>query len=389
MGSVLPTVIIVLAEVIVILLIALGVMLYLHLRKSKRHQHEMDALMGIARHAEQTPPPQDAHVAEPVPMPSTYPTSPAAGTDTEFASRTNQSIIEIREAIARLDAKLGQFHHEDKLHDKDLDHKIAEENTQIQVVRKELHDITTAMHELKMQHATLDQDLHNLRVEIEQHALHEVPVRAAPAKNEAPKKETYKYVTPPAKPAPHHDPTLIDDFTLPDSVLEELEEVAKSDPSDTHAAAHAPPHPPVAKPAVAVAQKSAQDDKSEGNGSVKKGTVEEPQYAFNASEIKDMFNVPLFIPGAANAGINVEELDFEGLNLEHPHGAAGAIHEQPHYDAERVFYQSAEQSGIKTGWYFTLRGGKTHGPFGSKEAGARVLNEMIEQFKRTGDTGGR
>ena len=127
--------------------------------------------------------------------------------------------------------------------------------------------------------------------------------------------------------------------------------------------------------------------KAGGNGAA--STVDEPQYAFNASEIKDMFNVPLFIPGAANAGINVEELDFGGLNPEQPHDAADTGHEQPHYDAERVFYQSAEQSGIKPGWYFTLRGGITHGPFGSKEASARVLNEMIEQFKRTGDTGGR
>ena len=97
MGSVLPTVIIVLAEVIVILLIALGVMLYLHLRKSKRHQHEMDALMGIARHAEKTPAPQDAHPAEPTPMPTAHPDPPTGEGDTEFASRTNQSITEIRE----------------------------------------------------------------------------------------------------------------------------------------------------------------------------------------------------------------------------------------------------------------------------------------------------
>ena len=122
---------------------------------------------------------------------------------------------------------------------------------------------------------------------------------------------------------------------------------------------------------------------------VKHETVDEPQYAFDPSTIDDLFNIPLFIPGAANEGINVEELDFADLNIEQPQDTPHPSHEHPHYDADRVFYQSAEKSGIKTGWYFTLRGGKTHGPFGSHEAGTRVLNEMIEQFKRTGDTGGR
>jgi hypothetical protein len=209
-------------------------------------------------------------------------------------------------------------------------------------------------------------------------------------------------VTPPASSPSPHDPTLIDDFTLPDAVIEELEEVAKSEPHDTLATVDAPPatktassaenksaHEPAAAGAPRPTAKAApaHGGKAGGNGAA--STVNEPQYAFNASEIKDMFNVPLFIPGAVNAGINVEELDFGGLNPEQPHDAADTGHEQPHYDAERVFYQSAEQSGIKPGWYFTLRGGKTHGPFGSKEASARVLNEMIEQFKRTGDTGGR
>jgi hypothetical protein len=324
MGSVLPTVIIVLAEVIVLLLIALGVMLYLHFHKNKRHRHEVTALMGIARHAEKTPTPQDApHDA---PAPSAHPTAPTGEADKEFADRTDQSIAEIREAITRLDTRLGQFHHEDKLHNKDLEHQIAEESSQIQVVRKELHDIALAMQELKSQHATLDQDLHNLRVEIEQHALHELPARAAaPEKNAAVKKGTYKYVTPPASSPPPHDPTLIDDFTLPDAVLEELEEVAKSEPHDTLATVDAPPatktassaenksvHEPAAADAPRPAAKAspAHGGKAGGNGAA--STVDEPQYAFNASEIKDMFSVPLFIPGAVNAGINVEELDFGG-----------------------------------------------------------------------------
>lgn len=121
----------------------------------------------------------------------------------------------------------------------------------------------------------------------------------------------------------------------------------------------------------------------------KTGTVDEPQYAFDPSRVDDSFNVPYFIPGAASTGINVEELDFDDLSLETRQALADTPDEHSQYDAERVFYQASPQTGIKAGWYFTLRGGKAHGPFGSKETGERVLNEMIEHFKRSGDAGGR
>jgi hypothetical protein len=122
---------------------------------------------------------------------------------------------------------------------------------------------------------------------------------------------------------------------------------------------------------------------------LKNGTVDEPQYAFDPAQVDESYHVPYFIPGAANTGINVEELAFEDLSLENQNALMDAPDEQTQFDSERVFYQASPHTGIKAGWYFTLRGGKAHGPFGSKEAGERVLNEMVEHFKRNGDAGGR
>jgi hypothetical protein len=362
MANLLFTVTIVLAEIIVILLIALGIAVYLHFHKTQRHKTEINALMGLARHVEKLP----AH-------PAAQPIHP----DTEFADRTNQRISEIRQSIAKLDARFGHFHHESQLREKNIDHKIDEEGAQLLQVRKELRDATTVLHQIKEQYAALDQDLRNLRVEIKQHDQHDMPAS-------------------PAKPAHHEEAALIDDDTLPDSVLEKLEELAKSASetplTHTHPArraAQAKSAMPAGKKSVQAASMPPRREQKAAAGTVKKDTVEEPQYAFDPAQIEDRFSAPLFIPGAANAGINVEELNFDELNLENPHGPADAQHGQPNYDADRVFYQASVQSGIKAGWYFSLRGGNTHGPFGNKAAGERVLNEMIEQFKRTGDSSGR
>lgn len=382
MGNMLSTVVIVLAEIIAILLIALGAALYLHRRQDKRHRAELQAVIGIARHVEQTAACGQADTSSP----------PA-----EATARIDQSIGELREAIARLDVKFSQIHLEDERHGVAIAHQVAEENTQMQTMREELDKLTLGLHELGLKHATLDQKLNILRVAIEDRAPPAGVKSAVKPSSSVPRRSLPTPAKQPAAPE-------ADDFTLPDSVLAELEEVTKLAASPAAAPAGAAPSIRTMAPSDArkpetprsrtsapqAAARSTDAVAAQSAATMKKtGTVDEPQYAFDPARIEDRFTVPLFIPGAANTGINVEELDFEDLNLEHPHDRADTPHKEPHYDADRVFYQASPQTGIKAGWYFTLRGGKTHGPFGSKEAAARVLNEMIEQFKRTGDTGGR
>ncbi len=385
-----PILTIVLAQVTMILLAALGIGAYFHLRRTRRHRNEFKAVMEIARHVGLSSPPR--HTGEHPETDAGHMQSDSLSmlVDDDFTERTNRSIGEIREAIARLDVKFGQFHLEDELRDQDIDHKIEEENSQILGMCKELGEVTAALHELRTQQAALNQELQSLRVEVERRAAHDAETGAKPA--------------PAVKPG-HFDGevTLIDDFSLPDSVLDELEEVVKTAaeaPATRKAApryvtavnsAPARMKPKVPRTTATPAHKAAAISMHApaAKSAAVAQAVDEPQFAFDPAKIDDLFNAPYFIPGAANAGINVEELNYEDFNLDQPTGAADAAQEQPHYDADRVFYQSSPQTGLKAGWYFALRGGKTHGPFGTKEAGERVLREMIEHFKRSGDTGGR
>lgn len=378
MEHALPVVVIVLAEIIAILVIALGMALFLHIHKNRRHRAELNAVMGIARHVDMS-----------APVPGHAPTSEPP--DTEFIARTNQSIGDIHEAIARLDVKLGQIHRDDQLHDEGIDHRVEEENAQVLALRAEVQVLTAALHELKQQHATLVQDLHTLRVGMEHHAQHNAQTIM---KGEA-------------IAAQHGFAITGNEFSLPDSLLAELVAVEKSAAVAVSAAragtvlpaaaadtASVTAQQPVTQRAAALTQKIPRRTPGatkprEATIMAKTGTVDEPQYAFDPTQVDNSFNVPYFIPGAANTGINVEELDFEDLSLETRQALADIPDEQSQFDADRVFYQASPQTGIKAGWYFTLRGGKAHGPFGSKEAGERVLNEMIEHFKRNGDAGGR
>ncbi|MGE0278903.1 MAG: hypothetical protein AB7R40_26210 [Nitrospiraceae bacterium] len=376
-----PILTIVLAEVSVILLAALAIGLFIHLRRTRRHRTEFKAVMDIARHVGMSPGMDAGHSPADAPFPPV---------DEDFIERTNRSIGEIREAIARLDVKFGQFHLEDELRDQDIDHKIEEENSQILVMRKELGEVTAALHELRTHQAALNEELQSLRVEVERRAAQDARAGAMPA---------------PAAAPGHLDSevTLIDDFTLPDSVLDELDEVAKSAAAAPATRKAAPRHvtgfnsaparmkPKVPRTTAAPMQKAAamSSHAPAAKSAAVAQAVDEPQFAFDPAKIDDLFNAPYFIPGAANAGINVEELNYEDFNLDQPTGEADGPQQQPHYDADRVFYQSSPQTGLKAGWYFSLRGGKAHGPFGTKEAGERVLREMIEHFKRTGDSGGR
>lgn len=377
MNNVQPSLIIMLAGVIALLLCTLIVGACLHLRRNRIHQHELGAMIGLARHAGQS-------------HSSSVPAAPPESSYEEFVERTGRSIGDLHEAIARLDVKLGQAHHQDVLRDEELDRRIGQEDSRILALQKELHDLGT-------RHANLEQNLQLLRAEIERLAARDSKVQPMTETHQAPASST--------APASTHaiDATDKDDFTLPASVLNELDDVMKS------AAAQQPPPAvrsqvarmkanvprrvsiapktvaapaPVntAKSAAVLAQAVAHPEKS---------SVEEPQFAFDPARIDDLFTAPSFIPGAANTGINVEELDYEDMGLDSPQGETDGSHEQPHYDADRVFYQSSPQTGIKAGWYFSLRGGKTHGPFGNKEAGERVLKEMIDHFKRIGDSGGR
>jgi len=375
MNNVLPSLIIMLAGVIALLLCALVVGACLHLRRHRIHQHELGAMIGLARHAGQS-------------HSRSAPTASPESAYEEFVERTGRSIGDLHEAIARLDVKLGQTHHQDVLRDEALDRKIGQEDSRILALQKELHDLGT-------RHANLEQNLQLLRAEIERLAARH---STAQAKTEARQTSTTS-----TTPASGHaiDATDNDDFTLPASVLNELDEVMKT------AAAHQPPAAvktqavrmkanvprrvsaapkavaapaPPSRSAAVLAQAVAHPEKS---------SVEEPQFAFDPARIDDLFTAPSFIPGAANTGINVEELEFGDLNPDPPAEGEETKDMQPHYDAERVFYQASPQTGIKAGWYFTLRGGKTHGPFATKEAGDRVLMEMIKQFIRAGDNGGR
>lgn len=381
MKNLLPSLTVLLVGTIALLLSALGIAVYLHLRRNRLHQSDLEAVMDIARHVGQS------STARPGHAPGILPEAAYE----EFAERTNRSIGEIREAIARLDVKLGHTRREDVMRDEALAHKIGEEDNRILALQQELRD-------LKARHTAFEQQLKQLRAGIERPARRDIPVETGSTAPEPP---------PPATVAPKPAPVAIDtaskdDFTLPDSVLNELEEVARSaarrpaSPAATPRVARAtgtpnpeasayktaapPLHATIGRSAVAMAHAVAHE---------KKASVEEPQFAFDPAQIDDLFNAPSFIPGAANAGINVEELEFEDLNPGLPREDAENPEKPSHYDAERVFHQTSPQPGIKAGWYFTLRGGKTHGPFGTKEAGERVLMEMIEQFKRTGDSGGR
>lgn len=387
MNNLLPSLTVLLVGTIILLLSALGLVAGLHLRRSRLHQNDLQAVMDIARHVGQSPAARPGHA----------PRLPPEPIHEEFVERTNRTIGEIHEAIARLDVKLGQTHREDVMRDEELDRRIGKEDHRILALQQELQDLRT-------RHTDLEQQLQQLRVGIEDRARREASAEVKTAGTESPSPAETSISTTAAAPA--GGTTSMDDFALPESVLNELKEVVQSAtrqprpapamkpqvarmPTDMPrpaASAHktaAPPtpaHPATARSAVAVAHAVAHKEKV---------SVEEPQFAFDPARIDDLFNAPSFIPGAANAGINVEELDLEDLNPDPPDAGAENPEEPPHYDAERVFYQASPQTGIKAGWYFTVRGGKTHGPFGTKEAGERVLQEMIEQFKRTGDSGGR
>ncbi|MBK9132349.1 MAG: hypothetical protein IPM20_12030 [Gammaproteobacteria bacterium] len=370
-----PSLIIMLAGVITLLLCALIAGTWRYLRRNRIHQHELGAMIGLARHTGQS-------------QSSSVPAAPPESAYEEFVERTGRSIGDLHEAIARLDVKLGQAHHQDVLRDEELDRKIGQEDSLILALQKELHDLGT-------RHANLEQNLHLLRAEIERLAARDSTVQA--------KTEARAPISSTAPASMHSlDATDKDDFTLPASVLNELDDVMKSAAaqqppavrsqtarmkakvprrvSATPKAIAAPVTMNTARSAAVLTQAVAHPEKS---------SVEEPQFAFDPARIDDLFTTPSFIPGAANTGINVEELDYEDMSLDGPHGETDGSHEQPHYDADRVFYQSSPQTGIKAGWYFSLRGGKTHGPFGNKEAGERVLKEMIDHFKRIGDSGGR
>lgn len=377
MNNVQPSLIIMLVGVIAILLCTLVVGACLVLRRNRIHQHELGAMIGLARHAGQS-------------HSSSVPAAPPESAYEEFVERTGRSIGDLQEAIARLDVKLGQAHHQDVLRDEELDRKIGQEDGRILALQQELHDLGTRQ-------ANLEQNLQLLHAEIERLAASNSAVQAMIEARQAPTSST--------APASTHviDATDKDDFTLPASVLNELDDVMKSAaaqqplPAVKSQAARIKANVPrrvsaapktVASPAPATATRSSAV-LAQAVAHPDKSSVDEPQFAFDPARIDDLFTAPSFIPGAANTGINVEELDFEDMSLDCPHGEMDGAHDQPHYDADRVFYQSSPQTGIKAGWYFSLRGGKTHGPFGSKEAGERVLKEMIDHFMRIGDSGGR
>lgn len=56
--------------------------------------------------------------------------------------------------------------------------------------------------------------------------------------------------------------------------------------------------------------------------------------------------------------------------------------------SERLFHHETENPG-RSGWYFSVRGGRMYGPFSSETEARMMLEGMIHHFRKTGDTGGR
>jgi len=58
------------------------------------------------------------------------------------------------------------------------------------------------------------------------------------------------------------------------------------------------------------------------------------------------------------------------------------------FRSERIFYHASLETGT-AGWCFEVRGGRVYGPFQTRDVAERILNGLIETFKRAGNTGGR
>jgi len=59
-----------------------------------------------------------------------------------------------------------------------------------------------------------------------------------------------------------------------------------------------------------------------------------------------------------------------------------------YFRSKRIFYHNALDTD-SSGWCFAVRGGAVYGPFETRSFAERMLEGLIEKFKRTGDTGGR
>ena len=59
-----------------------------------------------------------------------------------------------------------------------------------------------------------------------------------------------------------------------------------------------------------------------------------------------------------------------------------------YFRSKRIFYHNTLDAN-SGGWCFAVRGGAVYGPFETRSFAERMLEGLIEKFKRTGDTGGR
>jgi len=59
-----------------------------------------------------------------------------------------------------------------------------------------------------------------------------------------------------------------------------------------------------------------------------------------------------------------------------------------YFRSKRIFYHNA-LTADSSGWCFAVRGGAVYGPFETRGFAERMLEGLIEKFKRSGDTGGR
>jgi len=61
---------------------------------------------------------------------------------------------------------------------------------------------------------------------------------------------------------------------------------------------------------------------------------------------------------------------------------------QPISQSERLFYHETDNQG-RSGWYFSVRGGRIYGPLSSETDARTILEGMVLHYQESGDTGGR
>lgn len=115
-------------------------------------------------------------------------------------------------------------------------------------------------------------------------------------------------------------------------------------------------------------------------------TLDDPDYELDTTTLDRLMNTNPFsdLPGA---GIDVQEIDLNELDIGDPHGLTQNAKRPFAQDADQIFFQSSTTANMKQGWYFSLRGSYPQGPFGDKQTAERALAEMQGKAPRAGRAG--